>query len=169
MKTRTITQSAILLAIGTILHMIPGFVNMIKPDFMLVSVFTIILINKDIKISMIAGFAGGLLAGFTTSAVGGFLPNVVDKIIASLFVYILSKVMGEKISRKIFYKGLLYFLGTLVSGFIFLLFMDIAGSIPAGFGLIAMFVSLVIPTAILNIVVGLFFFNIIKRYDKILW
>ena len=96
MKTKTITQASILLAIGTILHLIPGFVGMVKPDFMLVCVFTIIILNKDFKMSLAVGLAGGILAGITTSAPGGFVPNIIDKIISSLFVYFSVKFL-EKI------------------------------------------------------------------------
>ncbi|MDY3006883.1 tryptophan transporter [Anaerococcus sp. AGMB00486] len=166
MKTRTITQSAILLAIGTILHLIPGFVNMVKPDFMLVCVFTIIIANKDIKTALAVGVAGGILAGITTSAPGGFVPNFVDKVISSLFVYAGSKFIAENKIGSLVSKGALYFLGTCLSGLIFLFLMNLAGALPKGVGVPAMFLALVIPTAAVNIIVGLFFDKILGLYNK---
>lgn len=166
MKTKTITQASILLAIGTILHLIPGFVNMVKPDFMLVCVFTIILINKDIKTALAVGVAGGILAGITTSAPGGFIPNFIDKVVSSFFVYLGSKCILENKIAMIISKSLLYFLGTLISGFIFLFLMDFAGALPDGVGLLAMFLTLVIPTALVNIIVGLFFDKVVRLYNR---
>lgn len=166
MKTKTITQSAILLAIGTILHLLPGFVNMVKPDFMLVCVFTIIFLNDDFKVSLAVGVAGGILAGMTTHAPGGFLPNVADKIVASVCVYLLSKILINNKINQIIGKGLLYFIGTAISGFVFLSLMAISGALPENSGVISMFFVLVIPTALINIVVGLFFDKLTNLYEK---
>lgn len=166
MKTKTITQASILLAIGTILHLIPGFVGMVKPDFMLVCVFTIIILNKDFKMSLAVGLAGGILAGITTSAPGGFVPNIIDKIISSLFVYFSVKFFEKIKIENIFSIGSLYFLGTAVSGLVFLSLMNITGALPEGFGIKLMFVSLVLPTAGINIFVGLFFDKVMSTYNK---
>ncbi|EEU13410.1 hypothetical protein HMPREF0078_0109 [Anaerococcus vaginalis ATCC 51170] len=166
MKTKTITQASILLAIGTILHLIPGFVGMVKPDFMLVCVFTIIILNKDFKMSLAVGLAGGILAGITTSAPGGFVPNIIDKIISSLFVYFSVKFLEKIKIENIFSIGSLYFLGTAISGLVFLFLMNITGALPEGFGIKLMFVSLVLPTAGINILVGLFFDKVMSMYNK---
>lgn len=166
MKTKTITQASILLAIGTILHLIPGFVGMVKPDFMLVCVFTIIILNKDFKMSLAVGLAGGILAGITTSAPGGFVPNIIDKIISSLFVYFSVKFFEKIKMENIFSIGSLYFFGTAVSGLVFLFLMNIIGALPEGFGIKLMFVSLVLPTAGINILVGLFFDKVMSMYNK---
>lgn len=166
MKTKTITQASILLAIGTILHLIPGFVGMVKPDFMLVCVFTIIILNKDFKMSLAVGLAGGILAGITTSAPGGFVPNVTDKIISSLFVYFAVKFLEKIKIENIFSIGSLYFFGTAISGLVFLSLMNITGALPEGFGIKLMFVSLVLPTAGINILVGLFFDKVMSMYNK---
>lgn len=166
MKTKTITQSAILLAIGTILHLIPGFFGMVKPDFMLVCVFTIIILNKDFKTALAVGVAGGILAGITTSVPGGFLPNVIDKIVSSLFVYFAVIFLEKSKIENIFSIGSLYFLGTAISGLVFLILMNMAGALPEGFGIKLMFVSLVLPTAGINIIVGLFFDKLMSTYNK---
>ena len=166
MKTKTITQSAILLAIGTILHLIPGFVSMVKPDFMLVCVFTIIFANRNLKTALAVGVAGGLLAGLTSNAPGGFIPNFIDKIVASLAVYFLSTLVKNGGVKELIAKGILYFIGTVISGFIFLFLMDLTGALPDAAGLMSMLVILVLPTALINIVVGLFFDKIVTLYNK---
>lgn len=166
MKTRSITEAAILLAIGTILHLIPGFVGMVKPDFMLVCIFTIIILNKDFKTALAVGIAGGILAGMTTSAPGGFLPNFVDKIISSLLVYLAVKFFEKIKMENNFSVGFLYFIGTVISGFVFLFLMNLAGALPESMGLGFMFLSLVIPTAGINIFVGLFFHKIMNLYNR---
>ena len=139
---------------------------MVKPDFMLVCVFTIIILNKDFKMSLAVGLAGGILAGITTSVPGGFVPNIIDKIISSLFVYFAVKFFEKIKIENIFSIGSLYFLGTAVSGFVFLFLMNITGALPEGFGIKLMFVSLVLPTAGINILVGLFFDKVMSVYNK---
>lgn len=166
MKTRSITEASILLAIGTILHLIPGFVGMVKPDFMLVCIFTIIILNKDFKTALAVGIAGGILVGMTTSAPGGFLPNFVDKIISSLLVYVAVKFFEKINMENNFSVGFLYFIGTVISGFVFLFFMNLAGALPESMGLGFMFLSLVIPTAGINIFVGLFFYKVMNMYNR---
>ena len=166
MKTKNITQASILLAIGTILHLIPGFVGMVKPDFMLVCVFTIIILNKDFKMSLAVGIAGGILAGITTSAPGGFLPNLVDKIVSSLFVYFAVVFLEKAKVAPPPPPPPPYFIGTAISGLVFLILMNMAGALPEGFGLKLMFVSLVLPTAGINIIVGLFFDKVMGLYNK---
>lgn len=165
-STKAITQSAILLAIGTILHLLPGFVNGVKPDFMLVCVFLGIIINPSLSNAISVGLGGGILAGLTTSAPGGFLPNVVDKIIASIFVYLLIKAFSKSMTKSINItaKAIIFFAGTFVSGAIFISLMMATVGFPGDVSFSAMMIAIVLPTALLNILVGLFFDKIISRY-----
>lgn len=165
-STKSITQSAILLAIGTILHLLPGFVNGVKPDFMLVCVFLAIIINPSPSNAISVGLAGGILAGLTTNAPGGFLPNVVDKIVASIFVYLLIKIFSKSMTKPLtaLGKALIFFLGTFVSGAIFISLMMATVGFPGDVSFSAMMMAIVLPTALLNILVGLFFDKIIGKY-----
>lgn len=168
MNVRSITQSAMLLAIGTILHLIPGFVNGIKPDFMLVCVFLAIILDPNFKTAIAIGLSGGILAGMTTSMPGGFLPNVVDKVVASILVYILVNLFLEKDQKSLspLKEAIIFFVGTFVSGVVFLAGMILTVGLPGGVGLGQMVLVIVLPTSAMNIVVGLFFSKIIKGISR---
>lgn len=160
-KTRNLTQSAILLAIGTILHLIPGIVSGVKPDFMLVCVFLAIMLEPDFTNALVTSLAGGLLAAATTNMPGGQIPNIIDKLIAGLFVYLLVKTFlkGENAYGKkgTIIKGALFFLGTLLSGVIFLSLVSAMVGLPGGASLTSLIMAIVLPTALINILVGLIF------------
>lgn len=164
MKTRNMTQSAILLAIGTILHLIPGFVNGVKPDFMLVCVFIAIMLDSRPSTVISVGVAGGILAGLTTSMPGGFVPNVIDKIISSIFVYLLTKLFTKNESnlKDTINKAIIFFTGTFVSGFVFLAVMILTVGLPGNVGMTPMLMAIVLPTSLMNVVVGIFFMRILK-------
>lgn len=157
MTTKKLTQAAILLSVGTILHtLIPG-------DMMLACVFALVIANKDKKMTLLIGLCGGILAGLTAKSAGALLPNVIDKIISSYFVY-----MGAKLIRgKNFYstnilKASLFFLGTLLSGTIYLNIKAITVGMEGVFGFI---VAIVIPTAFVNIFLGLFLDKVLYIYN----
>src|SRR5690625_4704307 len=105
MTIKSMTLSAIVLSLGTILHaMIP------LGDLMLACIFALIIYYKDLKLSILIGICGGFLAGITASSGAAILPNIIDKLIASVFVFYLSNIIqAQNMIEKNIIKGLIFF------------------------------------------------------------
>ncbi|MCB2306288.1 tryptophan transporter [Clostridium estertheticum] len=150
MKTNKIIITSLLLAIGLILHQItPGIFLGMKPDLLLVFMILSITITKDFKIALITGIVAGVLCALTTTFPGGQLPSIIDKTITSIIVYFIYKSLKSNSSLKL---SSIYFLGTIVSGSIFLSSALFLFGLPAPF--LALFVSIVLPTSVFNCFVG---------------
>ena len=170
-KTKMLTINAMLLAIGAILHQItPALGLPMQPDFALVMMIIIIVINKkDYKSILVSAIITGVFTAMTTKFPGGQLPNIADKLITSQLVYILICVL-DKI--KVFNKGKQnYFIttivlpiGTLISGVVFLLSAQAIVGLPAPF--IILFSTIVVPTVAINTVSGLALHKVINLAFK---
>ncbi|MGH4052992.1 MAG: tryptophan transporter [Clostridium sp.] len=152
MKTNKIIITSILLATGLILRQItPGIFFGIKPDLLLVFMILSIIITKDLKITFITGITAGILCALTTTFPGGQLPNIIDKIITSITVYIIYKNFKPTSSLGL---ASIYFLGTLISGSIFLSSALLLSGLPAPF--LILFVTIILPTCVINTFIGFF-------------
>lgn len=173
-KTKKMIINALLLGIGAILHQItPALGLPMQPDFALVMLFIIMILNRgDYKISLIAGIITGIFTGMTTKFPGGQLPNMIDKIITVnlVFLIIISinklkvlKSMTEN-KRRIVESIIVFPIGTLISGVTFLLSANILVGLPAGFT--SLFILIVLPSMVINLIVGLMIFKIISTSMK---
>ncbi|MDO5714103.1 MAG: tryptophan transporter [Tissierellia bacterium] len=153
MKTKNLVMAAVLLAVGTILHMIPGIVNGVKPDFLLATLFFALIINRDLKATIAIGVVAAALAALTTSFPGGQIPSVIDKIITSMIVFGLIKTFNvtEGSTKAV---AILTGIGTIISGAIFLGSAMALVGLPGGAGFFPMMVAIVLPTAALNTIFG---------------
>jgi len=150
MKTNKLIITSLLLAIGLILHQItPGIVFGMKPDLLLLFMILSITLTRDFKITIITGIVAGILGALTTTFPAGQLPNIIDKIITSMIVYSLYKNINSNSPLKL---AGIYFLGTIISGSIFLGSALIIVGLPAPF--IILFVSIVLPTSVFNCFIG---------------
>ena len=157
MKTNKIIITSLFLAIGLILHQItPGILLGIKPDFLLVFMILSIILTKDFKITFITGIVAGVLCALSTSFPGGQLPNIIDKVITSMIVYVIYKNSNPNSPLKL---TCIYFIGTIISGSIFLGSALILIGLPAPF--LILFASIVIPTSVLNSLLGYALHNLI--------
>ncbi|MCY6484336.1 tryptophan transporter [Clostridium aestuarii] len=158
--------NSLILAIGFILRQIsPPLLFGMKPDLLLTTMFIIILINKEYKTTLITGIICGILAALTTNFPGGQLPNIIDKIITSHFIYFIIIPLLNKFSNQI--KVIICsLLGTLISGFVFLLSASILVGLPGSVSLSALFTTVVIPTALVNTIGGAVIFNAIQLSFK---
>jgi hypothetical protein len=149
MKTRELVLAGILLALGLTLHAVtPALFGSVKPDFLLATMFIAILFQPKLNNTLVIGVVAGIMAALTTGFPGGQLPSVFDKIISALFVLLLIKLMNYSMNTlKI---SLIGFLGTLISGFIFLGSAYLMVGLPAPFT--SLFMIVVLPTAIANTV-----------------
>jgi len=150
MKTNKIIITSLLLAIGLILHQItPGIILGMKPDLQLVFMILAIILTKDFKLTLITGIVAGILCALTTTFPGGQLPNIIDKTITCICIYFIYKNFNSNSPIKL---ASIYFLGTLISGSIFLSSALIIFGLPAPFSIL--FVSIVLPTAAFNCFIG---------------
>lgn len=167
-KTKKMILNAILLGIGLVLHQIfPAIGGGITPDISLVMLFCIMIINKDdYKTCLLAGIISGIFAAMTTKFPGGQIPNFVDKIVTVNVMYFVMRFIYlnpfiEKMSKK----GnqivivIMTFIGTVVSGFVFLFMASAMVGLPAS--LIQLFLAVVLPATVINIVTSVILYNII--------
>lgn len=149
MKLREQVQTALLLAIGLIMHyIIPGVFGGMKFDFMLAFIFIAIFLNPTFKNTILTAGVGGFLTAMTTTFPAGQIPNIVDKLVTCIFVYLLIKLFSkfpDKISH-----GIISFLGTIVSGSVFLGTALLLTELPAPFSVL--FFTIVLPTAVGNVI-----------------
>ncbi|WP_294376536.1 tryptophan transporter [uncultured Clostridium sp.] len=161
-NTKRMTTNAILIAIGAILHYItPLFSPTMQPDLSLAMLFIIIVYNKDYKTCAICGLIVGIFAALTTKAPGGQLPNIIDKFVTTNIVYFALIPLREKLSKAQQMLVLLPF-GTLISGSLFITVYFLLGGIPAS-ALQTMFVAVVLPTVVLNFILGFILYKAVEK------
>lgn len=164
MNLRKNIITALLIAIGFILHqIIPGILGAMKFDIMLSVIFVCILINTEIKNTVLTGLLGGFVTAMTTTFPGGQLPNIIDKIITCAIVYVLIKAVGKYKENQIVVAGI-SFLGTITSGTVFLYSAKLLVGLPMPFNIL--FFSIVLPTSVFNIVATLIVYNGVTRAMK---
>ncbi len=157
MKAKELVTAAVLLALGTILHMIvpPLFLG-IKPDFLLAMMFVAIIINPNIKNTIAVGVVAGILAALTTGMPGGQIPSIFDKLGSAIIVYAIYKAarIDRDSSNSLMVKaGVLGFLGTLVSGVIFLTGVMMLSGLPGGNSFGHFVYGIVLPTSVANAII----------------
>lgn len=146
---RMYLTTALMLAIGLIMHsFVPGTLGAMKFDFTLGFIFIAFFLYPNKENAIAVGIAGGLLTALTTTFPGGQLPNIIDKIVTVFVLYLLYK-LTEKIMNKKIQVIFLSFIGTIVSGIVFLGSALVITGLPAPFT--ALFLMVVLPTAIGNI------------------
>ncbi|MFZ5351962.1 MAG: tryptophan transporter [Bacillota bacterium] len=157
MNLRKNILTALLLAIGYIMHqVIPGTLGSMKFDLMLAFIFVALLINKSFSGTLLTAMLSGAITAMTTTFPGGQIPNVIDKLITCLVVYLLIMAV-EKYRYNQLAVGAIAFIGTIISGAVFLYSALLIAGLPAPFMLL--FTTIVLPTSITNIVVTLIIYN----------
>lgn len=152
--------TALLIAIGFILRqIIPGTIGGMKFDLMLAVMFVCLLINQDFKNVLLTAFFGGVITAMTTTFPGGQIPNIIDKFITSLVVYVIIRMLGD-LKENILFVGLIALIGTLVSGSVFLTSALYMVGLPVPFKVL--FLSIVVPTAVANTFVTIFVYKAVK-------
>ena len=153
MKTKQLTINALLLAVGFILHYVTPAIGSMQIDFSLITLVLIIAFNKNSFNTCIAsGIATGIFAGLTTKFPLGLVPNIIDKIVTTVLVYFLIKLLDKTSLQSRIKTVVVYAMGTLISGITFLTSALILVGLPAPFKLL--FVTVVIPAVVINTIVG---------------
>ena len=136
MSLKKFVLSSVLLAVGLLLHQVsPGIVMGIRPDFLLIMMFISLSFVEDYKYVIVIGLVSGALTALTTTFPGGQLPNIIDKLITAPIVYLMMKMFNIKLDGKI---GtiIIGFLGTLISGTVFLTSALLIVGLPASFAVL---------------------------------
>ena len=163
-NTKQLVTNALLLAMGFLLHYVTPAIGSMQIDFSLITLILVINLSKNhFSTCIVSGIVTGIFSGITTKFPLGFVPNLIDKIVTTVFIYLLIKLLDKTaLSSKI--KAIaVNAVGTLVSGVVFLSSALILVGLPASFGLL--FVTVVIPAVVVNTVVGCLVSNICEKYS----
>lgn len=168
MKLKNLILTALLLAIGMMLHQFAPPIFGMKPDFLLSMMFIAILFNEDYKTTFIIGLTSGILTAATTTFPGGQLPNLIDKIITSQTIYIIIILLGKTNfifkTNNTLKLAIVSILGTVISGTVFLGSANLLFSLPAPFKIL--FLTVVLPATLINTAASLLLFNVINIAAK---
>lgn len=165
MKTNKMILNAIFIAIGAILHQVtPALGLPMQPDFALVALFIILMINKDYKTAAISGIIIGIFTALTTKFPGGQLPNIIDKVITASIMYVFISIMRKRFNINLIMLVVLP-IGTLISGTIFLTSASMIVGLPAAFT--SLFMVAVVPAVVINTAVGYIIFKVVLSAMKV--
>ena len=165
MKTTTkqLVTNALLLAVGFILHAVTPVLGLqMQPDFSLITLVLVITLNKNNFGSCIAaGIATGIFSGITSKFPMGLIPNIIDKIVTTIAVYFLVKLLDKTALHSKVKAVITNAVGTLISGTVFLVSALLLVGLPASFKLL--FITVVLPAIVINTIVGCLLNKIINR------
>ena len=168
MKTTTkqLVTNSLLLAVGFLLHYVTPAIGLpMQIDFSLITLILVINLNRNkFGSCIVAGIATGIFSGITTKFPMGMIPNIVDKIITTIFVYLLLKLLDKTtLSSKI--KAIVVnAVATFVSGAVFLVSALLLTGLPAPF--IVLFTTVVVPAIVVNTIAGFLVSNICKKHRR---
>ena len=168
MKTNTtqLVTNSLLLAVGFLLHYVTPAIGLpMQIDFSLITLVLIINLNKNSFSTCIAsGVATGIFSGLTTKFPMGLVPNIIDKLVTTIAVYLLIKLL-DKTALSIKIKTIVVnAVGTLLSGTVFLVSALLFVGLPASFSVL--FVTVVIPATIVNTIAGFIVNTICIKYRR---
>jgi len=164
MKLKNMVLTALLMAIGLVLHQIvPPIVGGMKPDFLLAMLFIALFIDDSPKNALVAGLLAGIFSALTTGFPGGQMANLCDKLVTSFAVVALIKATAG--FSKHFSIPLVACLGTMISGTVFLATaLVVVGSLPVAFSVL--FVTVVLPATLVNAVTTYIVYNMVFSTAK---
>lgn len=154
MKTKNLIFATLLITLGLILNLItPAFVGLMKPDFLL-AMYLIALTRMDsVKEAFVITLVCAILSSMTSMMPGAEIANFIEKCMTGVSVSLIYNLIKNKPSKSI--SLIIGGMGTLLSGFFFLIIMSLLGFLEANF--LMLFMSVVIPTSIVNVFVfGIF-------------
>ena len=168
MKTNTkqLVTSSLLLAVGFLLHYVTPAIGLpMQIDFSLITMILVINLNKNNLGSCIAaGIATGIFSGITSKFPMGMIPNIIDKLVTTIVVYLLLKLLDKTALNSKIKAIVVNSVGTIVSGTVFLVSALLLTGLPAPFGVL--FVSVVVPAIVVNTIVGFIVNNICIKYRR---
>ena len=166
MKTKQLVTNSLLLAVGFLLHYVTPAIGLpMQIDFSLITLILVINLNKNsFSTCMAGGIATGIFSGITTKFPMGMIPNILDKIMTTIFVYLLIKLLDKTTLHSKIKAIIVNAVGTLVSGIVFLASALLLVGLPAPF--FVLFTTVVIPAIAVNTIVGFIVSNICEKHRR---
>ena len=166
MKTKQLVTNSLLLAVGFLLHYVTPAIGLpMQIDFSLITLILVIILNRNKFGSCIAaGIATGIFSGITSKFPMGLIPNIFDKIVTTIVVYFLVKLLDKTALHSKIKAVITNAVGTLVSGTVFLVSALLLVGLPAPF--IVLFITVVLPAIAVNTVIGFLVSNICKKHRR---
>ena len=166
MRTKQLVTNSLLLAVGFLLHYVTPTLGLpMQIDFSLITLVLIINLNKSSFSTCIAsGVATGIFSGLTTKFPMGLVPNIIDKIMTTIAVYLLLKLLDKTALHSKIKTIVVNAVGTLISGTVFLVSALLLVGLPASFTVL--FVTVVIPATIVNTIAGFIINTICIKYRR---
>ena len=166
MKTKQLVTNALLLAVGFILHYVTPTLGLsMQIDFSLITLVLIINLNRNhFGTCIAAGIATGIFSGITSKFPMGLIPNLIDKIVTTIAVYFLVKLLDKTALHNKVKAVITNAVGTLISGTVFLASALILVGLPAPFGVL--FITVVIPAIVVNTIAGFIINTICIKYRR---
>lgn len=165
LDTRVLVFLSLLIGIGAALHTImPPIVFGVTPDLLLVMMTLGIILFPKVPYVLLVSLASGFISAMTTGFPGGQIANIIEKPITAFTILALIKVLEKTMSKQKLAPTLTA-IGTLISGGIFLFIPVVLMSLgDAGFSVL--YVSVVLPTALLNTVLMTIVYPIVQNITK---
>ena len=166
MKTKQLVTNSLLLAIGFLLHYVTPTLGLpMQIDFSLITLILVINLNKNnFGTCMAAGIATGIFSGVTSKFPMGMIPNIIDKITTTIFVYLLIKLLDKTALHSKIKAVITNAVGTLVSGTVFLCSALLLVGLPAPISVL--FTTVVIPAIAVNTIAGFIINTICIKYRR---
>ena len=168
MKTNTkqLVTNSLLLAVGFLLHYVTPTLGLpMQIDFSLITLILVINLNKNSFSTCIAsGVVTGIFSGLTTKFPMGLIPNIIDKLVTTVAVYLLIRLLDKTTLHSRIKAVITNAVGTLVSGVVFLVSALLLVGLPASFSVL--FVTVVIPATIVNTSAGFIINTICIKYRR---
>ena len=166
MKTKQLVINSLLLSVGFLLHYITPTLGIpMQIDFSLITMILVINLNKNNLGSCIAsGIATGIFSGITSKFPLGLIPNIIDKIVTTLVVYFLIKLLDKTTIHNKIKAIVVNAVGTVISGTVFLVSALLLVGLPASFSVL--FTTVVIPATIVNTIAGFIINTICIKYRR---
>jgi hypothetical protein len=156
---------ALFIGIGAVLHVISPPIFGMKPDMMLVMMFTGILLFPKLQNVIVIGLATGFISGLTTLFPGGFIPNIIDKTVTALLFFAIF-ILVKNLRNQTFTAPVLTSIGTLISGTVFLTSAMLIVGLPGDKGFIGFFLAVVVPAVLINTIASAIVFPVVRSIIK---
>ena len=163
MKAKQLVTNSLLLAVGFLLHYVTPAIGSMQIDFSLITLVLIITLNRNnFNTCVASGVATGIFSGLTTKFPMGLVPNIIDKLVTTIFVYLLIRLLDKTTLHSRIKIIVVNAVATLISGTVFLVSALLLTGLPAPF--FVLFTTVVIPAIVVNTIVGFIVSNICKIY-----
>ena len=164
--TKQLVINSLLLAVGFLLHYVTPAIGLpMQIDFSLITLILVIILNKNnFNVGIASGIATGIFSGLTTKFPMGLIPNIIDKIMTTIAVYLFIKLLDKTALHSKIKSIVVNAVGTLVSGTVFLCSALLLVGLPAPFSVL--FVTVVIPATIVNTIAGFIINTICIKYRR---